>query len=293
MIVPVVIVHGSGGVCPEVNQGYLATVLKQAQQYNRRVILLGDEANSHLEVEHYDYGDFSGEADRFLEKEYTKYSSYEDSYDKFCLSFYFILKEFMQAADLDVISNNDSDVMIYCDMTAEEQKLPADYLLACCIPEYQPPFRWSASTHTSFITLEAIHEICDFIHRVYTTPAGLEKIKSKWNFQVEHNLPGGICDMTMIYLFQQERQGKRIVNLTPVITSPDEGAFSHNLSGSENGLQDEYRLQGRYKELKWVDDQPYCWNLRLGTWVRFKTLHCQGGAKGLIQGFFREAKQGC
>lgn len=289
--VPVVMVHGSGGVCPGVDQSYLPIVLRQAQEYNERVILLGDAANSHLEVEHHHYSDFYGEAQRFFDEEYIQYSTYKVGYDRFCMGFYFILKEFMQAHNFDVISNNDSDVMIYCDMTEEEQKLPKDYLLACCIPLYQPPFRWTASTHTSFITLEAIREICDFIHRVYTTPWGLEKIRSKWDFQVEHSLPGGICDMTMIYLFEQERRGERIVNLTPVIASPTQGAFSHKLSGDENGLQGEYRLAGRYKELTWIDDQPYCYNLRLDAWVRFKTVHFQGGAKRFITASFREAKK--
>lgn len=293
MTVPVVIVHGSEGICPDVDQEYLGVVLEQAQQYNRRVILLGDTANRHWGVEHYDYTDFCGEADRFLEKEYIKYSFYEDSYDQFCVSFYFILKEFMQAHNLDVIANIDSDVMVYCNMTAEKQRLPADYLLACCIPQRQSPFRWCASTHTSFITLQGICELCDFIHRTYTTLAGREKLKSKYEWHAEHSPHGGVCDMTLAWLFLQEVEARRIVNLTPRLTLPKEGAFSHNLSGGECGLPDEYKLEGRHKEIKWIDGQPHCWNLRLGAWVRFKTLHFQGGAKYLIASSFREARQAC
>jgi len=290
MTVPVVMVHGSDGVCPDVDQGYLATVLKQAQQYNERVVLLGDAANRHLEVEHYDYRDFYGEARRFFEREYVKYSYYEDAYDRFVMGFYFVLKEFMQATDVDVISNNDSDVMIYCDMAEEERKLPQGYEIACCIPLHQPPFRWCASTHTSFITFEGLCELCDFIHRMYTIPSGLLRLESKWAWHTgaAQSRHGGICDMTMVWLFQQG-EGRHIVNLTPAITSPGEGAFSHNLSGAENGLPDEYRLRGRYKEIEWRDGQPYGWNLRLGAWVRFKTLHFQGGAKHLIPAAFREA----
>lgn len=291
MIVPVIMTHGSGGDNPDrIDQGYLALTLKQAQQYNQRVILLGDPTNSHLDVEHYNYADFYGEAKKFFEEEYVQYSYYKEGYDRFTMALYFMLKAFMQTTGLKVISNTDSDMMIYCDMTTEEQKLPENYLLACCIPEYQPTFRWNASTEISFITLEGICEVCEFLHRVYTTPAWLAKIKSKWDWHVENKLHGGVCDMTLMWLFVQDRERERIVNLTPPIASPEGGTFSHKISGDENSIQGEYRMSGRLKEIEWHGGKPYGYNLRLNTWVRFKTIHLQGGNKILAPSFYRDAE---
>ena len=248
MTVSVIMTHGGSGNNPDYSdQGYLEYTLKQAQQYNERVILLGDETHKHLKVERYNYADFYKEAKQFFEEEYVQYSRYIEGYDRFVMALYFMLKEFMLAAGLDVVSNSDSDMMIYCDMTEEEKKLPQGYLLGCCIPEYQPPFRWNASTETSFITLEAVHEICAFFHRIYTTPDGLAKVKSKWDWHVANKMAGGVCDLTLMWLFVQEQGRERIVNLTPVIQSAEGGTFAHKISGIENSIQGEYRLAGRLK----------------------------------------------
>jgi len=287
MTVPIIMTHG-GSEAPG-NHGYLAFVLKQARQYNQRVVLLSDVANSHLDVEYYGYTNFYEEARKFFENEYVQYSYYHEGYDRFTMAIFFMLKAFMQADGLEVIANTDSDMMIYCDMTTEEQKLPKDYLMACCIPEYQPEFRWNASTETSFYTLEGICEVCDFFHRVYTTPAWRAKIKTKWDWHVANKLHGGVCDLTLLWLFVQDRNRERIVNLTPPITTPEGGTFSHKISGDENSIQGEYRMNGRLKEIQWRDNKPYGYNLRLKSWVRFKTIHLQGGDKVLAPSFYRAA----
>ncbi len=286
MMIPLVMTNGGG----RGDQGYLEWVLRQAQQYNQRVVLLGNAANAHLDVEHYDYADFYAEAKRFFEEEYVQYSYYREGYDRFTMAIFFILKDFMQTMGLPVIANTDSDMMIYCDMTEEERKLSEDYLLACCIPEYQPPFRWNASTETSFFTLEGVCEVCEFIHRVYTTPAWLAKIESKWDWHVTNEKPGGVCDLTLLYLFVQGRKRERIVNLTPPIDSPEGGTFSHKITGDENSLRGEYRMDGKLKEIRWEGGKPHGWNLRLGAWVRFKDIHLQGSSKRLAASFYREAE---
>lgn len=285
MTIPVVFTHG--GSEDPADQGYLVLVLKQAQQYNQRVILLGDAGHSHLDVEHYNYADFYREAEQFLTEEYVQYSHYKESHDRFIMVLYFILKEFMQATGLNVIASCDSDMMIYCDMTEEEARLPRGYLLACCIPEYQPPYRWNASPETSFITLEGVREICAFFHRTYTTPEGLAKIKSKWDWHVANNKPGGVCDLTLLWLFVQEKGRERIVNLTPVITTAANGTFAHKISGSENSRQGEYKMAGRLKHIEWRHGLPYGYNVRLKQWVRFKDIHLQGGDKHLAPSFYR------
>lgn len=291
MTVPVIMTHGGSGNNPDYkDQRYLEFTLKQAQQYNERVILLGDETHKHLKVEHYNYAEFYKEAEQFFEKEYVQYSYYKEGYDRFVMAIFFMLKAFMQSAGLKVVANIDSDVMLYCNMTEEEKKLPPDYLLGCCIPDYQPPFRWNASTEKSFWTLEGVCEMCDFMHRMYTTPEGLAKIKSKWDWHIENKKPGGVCDLTLLWLFVESRNRNRIVNLTPVIQSAENGTFSHKISGSENSIQDEYRMSGRLKEIQWRNGKPYGFNVRLGEWIRFKDVHLQGGDKHLAPSFYRNAE---
>lgn len=130
--------------------------------------------------------------------------------------------------------------------------------------------------------------MCDFMHRMYTTPDGLAKIKSKWDWHISNNKPGGVCDLTLLWLFVESRNRDRIVNLTPVIQSTENGTFSHKISGDENSRQGEYRMNGRLKEIQWRGGIPYGFNVRLGEWVRFKNIHLQGGDKPLAKSFYRD-----
>lgn len=286
MTVPLVMTHGPGG------GNYLPWVLKQARQYNERVVLLGETEHQSLAaklgVEHHNWAAFYTEARGFFRKEYVQYSYYKPGYDKHVMAIFFFLKQFMEDMHVNVVASTDSDMMVYCNMTEEEAKLPRDYLVACCIPEYQPPFRWNASTETSFFTLEGVREMCAFLHRTYTTPEGLAKIKSKWDWHVANNKPGGVCDLTLLWLFVESRNRDRIVNLTPVITTAENGTFSHKLSGDENSRQGEYRMDGPIKEIQWRDGIPYGYNLRLKSWVRFKDIHLQGSNKRLAASFYRD-----
>lgn len=286
MTVPLVMTHGPGG------DNYLPWVLKQARQYNEHVVLLGEPEHKQLAtslgVEHHNWIDFYAEAREFFEKEYIQYSYYKQGYDRHTMAIFFFLKAYMQANNLMFVASTDSDMMVYCNMTEEEAKLPRDYLLACCIPEYQPPYRWNASTETCFFTWWGACDMCDFLHQTYTTPEGRAKVKSKWDWHVANNKPGGVCDLTLLYLFVESRNRDKIVNLTPVITTAEHGTFSHKISGDENSRQGEYRMAGRLKEIQWRGGIPYGFNVRLGEWVRFKDIHLQGGDKRLASSFYRD-----
>lgn len=286
MVVPLVMTHGPGG------EDYLLYTLKQARQYNERVVLIGEPEHQFLAaslgVEHHNWATFYTEARGFFRKEYVQYSYYKPGYDKHVMAIFFFLKQFMEDMSVNVVASTDSDMMVYCNMTEEEAKLPKDYLVACCIPEYQPPFRWNASTETCFFTLEGVREMCNFLHQTYTTPEGLAKIKSKWDWHIANNKPGGVCDLTLLWLFVESRNRDRIVNLTPVIATAENGTFSHKISGDENSIQGEYRMAGRLKEIQWRDGIPYGYNLRLKSWVRFKDIHLQGGDKRLASSFYRD-----
>ena len=72
MTVPLVMTHGPGG------GDYLPWVLKQARQYNERVVLLGEPEHQSLAaklgVEHHNWAAFYTEARGFFKKEYVQYS---------------------------------------------------------------------------------------------------------------------------------------------------------------------------------------------------------------------------
>ena len=169
--------------------------------------------------------------------------------------------------------------MIYTSLTEEWNKFK-DHKCAFMMPAEQVPYAWSASGHNSFWTKESIIEFCDFLNATYSNETLLKNLSDKWSFHVKNNKPGGICDMTLFWLYHGHKGGENIGILSEV----SEGStFDDNIVSSENRYKDEYRMKGGLKELDFREDIPYGYNLREDQWIRFNTLHYSGaGTKHLI-----------
>lgn len=292
MSIPVVMVHG-GRVRPNQNEcEWLVWTLRQAKEYNPYVVLLGgprmkdcaDEAG----VGFYDYYKlYYDRAQAFKDNAYIKFSHYPAAYDWAVMERYFVLADFMRDRGLDALWNLDSDVMTYCDLTEEATKLPKDCWAAYCVPLRQHRYRMSASAHTAYFSYMGIWMFVNFLYSVYLCTEKLHRIREKWErWHIRENQPGGVCDMTHLYLFYTKKGPTIVYNLTGEILSQDDGAFEHNIHVSENGLPNEFRMKGQRKEIEWRAGQPYGFSLRQKRWIRFKTLHLQGRAKSLAQSYF-------
>lgn len=288
MSIPIVMVHG-GKSRPDQVEDFLVTTLKQARQWNDRVVLLGGPRvrgyASQAQVEYYDYfkNYYAGVQD-FVGKHYVQLSGYSKSYDIAVMERYFVLRDFMIKHNVDVLCNLDSDVMVYCDLSEEASKFPVDMFGAYCIPLVQFKYRLSASAHTSFFTKTGIVKFCEFMIASYTELERFAVLKEKWDWHVKENKPGGVCDMTHLYLFAQEFPSK-VYNLTGEVLG--DGVFEHNIDVSENGLPGAFRMSGRKKELVWEDGCPYGFSIVLDKLVRFNTLHLHS-RKQQVGEYFRE-----
>jgi hypothetical protein len=139
----------------------------------------------------------------------------------------------------------------------------------------QSNYRWSAAGHVSYWTELGLARFCDLIDHIYTHR--LDKLEEKWNWHQRTKTPGGICDMTLLWLFSRE-------NEIPILTRVrDDTTFDENINISENHLPNEYRMHEGYKEITWRGHQPYGYNLVLRKPIRFNALHFQGTAKELMK----------
>ena len=156
------------------------------------------------------------------------------------------------------------------------------------LPKHQPEYRWSASAHTSYMTVQGLEELWDFMKAQYTEKDGRKRLRRKNAYHIKNKQPGGICDMTLLYLYAQE-------NDATCLTSCYEGTtFDHNINTSENQEREEYEMTekdiglGRkikVKNFRMVDEMPVVKNIITGEDVVFNSLHFQsaGGAKELIR----------
>jgi len=261
---------------------YLEKALRQAKRYNNRVILLGDMSNKSCadiaEVEFHLYSDYANlEGDlEYFNKSYKHLSSNSADFEYMCFARWFVMKNFIAKNDLDECFYIDSDIMLYCDIT-ERVKSFKNVDSAFLYPYEQLSYRYGASGHSSYWTRSALAEYCSFVNDTYITPEGQTKLAEKWNHHRSNNIPGGICDMSLFYLYYNYKNGHNIVLLNEVL---DESTFDDNINSAENRYKNEYRMKqnslGTFKEIMWKDDIPFCYNLRDEKWVKFNTLHFQG-----------------
>lgn len=265
-MIPVVFIHRG-------NQEYLDIALRQAKQWNPEVILLGDASNSQLGFEHCRYDSLFGRASRFTSL-YQHMSTNPRNFELFCIQRWFVLAGLMRLHDYDEIFYCDSDVMLYCDVSGPGQVL-SNRLATYAMAQRQSNYRWSAAGHVSYWTKLGLAQFCDFIDHVYGHQLG--KLEEKWNWHRRTKTPGGICDMTLLWLFSRE-------NEIPILTRVhDNATFDENINISENHLPNEYRMYEGHKEITWHDRQPYGYNLMLRRPIRFNALHFQGTAKKLMK----------
>jgi hypothetical protein len=288
-MIPVVFIHRGG-------QEYLRTAIKQASRRNE-VALLGDQSNRHLNGLCYwfDWSEFT-KRDRSFRDFLGSYVQMSSGHGEFELAWFerwFAIRNWMKATGQERIFHCDSDVMLYCDVNEAVKTWDMPYPYAAFqIPKSQPDYRWSASAHCSYWTKKALDEFCRFSLSAYmerTRGINLNTLATKWRWHQQMRQPGGICDMTLLYLWYSWRKTDAIAFLEePIINNGkvfDGATFDHNINVAENYLPDEYAMSdGGIKAVALNNNGDYMgWNELKGEPVKFHALHFQGGAKGLME----------
>lgn len=243
------------------DQEYLLYALAQAKKSNpdTNVVLLGDFSNSYYKfIEFYNINKYFDEAREF-KNVYKHHSNNDYSYELFCFQRWFILKEFMKVNHLKKCFCMDSDVMLYTDITKDQNKfVKFDFTLS-----------YGISPHCIYInSLKALEKLCKFSLNIYIDDL-LFKIKTReltyqdWLAQKSPSL----CDMT-IFAELNKRQEITIGEISKII---DDTKYDHNINMAE-GFE---MVDGR-KNIYFVNDEPFCQNLTLGKTIQFKALHFQG-----------------
>lgn len=273
--IPIFFMHRS-------NSDYLKYSVNQASVSNpdSDIYLIGDAENDVFpNLNHKMIDDYTEGSSKF-EALYEHLSTNSIGFELFCFQRWFVLLEIMQSQQIPVVFFADSDLMIYGNISEEREKL-ADLDIAYCCPRRQESFRWTASAHASFWTIKGLTQFCAFMLEMYAGE-GLKKLHQKWEWQQEQGILGGVCDMTLLYLFY-EKNHDSILNLLEV----REGAtFDLSVNVSENFEDGEYKMDGAYKGFTWKNKMPYASHLKLNTPVRFNTIHFQERAKLLMHKFY-------
>jgi hypothetical protein len=261
--IPVVFIHT--GQLP----AYLGDAIAQAQSFNNDVVLITDHKIIPFKADLVNVDSVNPDESDF--KSYYKHMSTNSyAFEYICIYRWFLLKNYMERHKVDRVLYLDSDVYLYGN-TVEIAKHYPEFGFGYNLPLSQEEHYWAGSAPCSIWTLASLTDFCNFIKTHYTSEA-IKVLEEKWEHHRNNTIPGGVCDMTFLYLFSGT---DGFFNLGKVHNGC---SFDFNDLTPDNYQRNEYafKLNGKFKretkDIRFIDDLPYCRNLVSGEQVRFFAL---------------------
>lgn len=276
MNIPVIIFHVG-------YKNYLKLALKTAKKYNNDVLLIGDESNKMAWDFHLMKDELTSPVYQDFLKVYTQMSSYNAEYDLLIFERFFALREWMKSNHTKEAWMLDSDVISFGNCSEKYSKYLQNSIAALSIPQHQEKdYTWAAFGHNSYWTLEGITSFTDFCIETYST--NLSVLQEKYEWHIKNNIPGGVCEMTLLYLWAKERTD--VLNTAHVYNGI---TIDNWITSSGNFDLNEYPVTlGGIKHIRFKEGVPYSFNQKLGKDVAFLSLHFQGSAKKYMNFFANE-----
>ncbi|WP_378950801.1 hypothetical protein [Pelosinus sp. sgz500959] len=265
------------------NPIYLKTVIKCATRFNNSVILAGDASNSTVCENWFNCEEYIPDLYSDFLDNFEQMSTYSYDFDTICFKRFFIMHEYMLRNQIDEIVFLDSDALLYVDVTEFFHRHECGAALS--MTDYQDNFRWSYCAHCSYWKREALLNFLHFVIEVYRIKNQYyQQLVAKWDYHKKNRIKGGVCDMTLLYLWANQRND--VFNTCKVM---EYSVFDNNIGSSNNYVFDEYefsRILG-IKKLKYNEGIPYL-KLKTGELVKANVLHCSGMAKALINNIYKQ-----
>ncbi|HAT4257867.1 hypothetical protein P5F61_08150 [Clostridium perfringens] len=270
--IPIVFIHKG-------NQEYLKYAIKSAEKFNKNVFLLGDNSNKNLCRNFYNINNLKSEDFIEFKKVYKHMSTNSFEFELICFERYFILKEFMVKNNFNKVIMLDSDVLTfenYSNLGIEE------YDIVLSEPEYQDNYRWTSCPHFSYWTISTINRFLKFC--ILTYKNNLKILETKYEWHEANKKAGGICDMTLLYLFP-----KNDIKFLNASKEYRNGVFDYNINYSENYFKSEYKYNNllRIKKIMCIKNKIYLKKSDNGKEIRVYCIHFQGGAKCMMKYIYK------
>jgi hypothetical protein len=255
------------------DQDYFSSSLRIALK-NNHVIHIGDSPRS-LDPK-YRFVDFREVSEGFKEfaSVYQHYSFNPLEYERICFLRWIALMNLMRKEGISRTFYSDSDVAVLDDVSLAFDEIGRPET-SFVVMDDQENYRWSACGLSSYWTVSSIEKMCEFIFSSYTDPLRLTKLQEKASWHMSNKIPGGVCDMTVFYLFTLEN------DVFPINRVIDNTTFDQNVNDSENFIRNEFiMIEGKKKITR--EGNLLFGETSHGEKVRFRTIHCQGNAKAFF-----------
>ncbi len=273
MEIPVIITYFGG------SPSYLIYALKSAARTNNDVVLIGDNTNKNVWKNYWDTTQVKSEKWQTFLKCYVQMSDYGKQYEIGFWKRIFYLEKWMNEKNVKKVFMIESDVVSFANYSREVYpSLPDDCISALTMTKRQDISVWAASTHVSYWTINALEDFTNFCINAYSNENIKEKLISKYQWHIKNKMPGGITEMTLLYLWSEKNP--KVFNLCRVINDMTIDLAAYR---SENYFQDEYQMKHCFKRFIFKNGIPYGYNKILKKEIKFVSIHCQGWSKSIMR----------
>ncbi len=281
-----VIIHHETGEKPQTgggkNQEYVKYCVKKAKQFNEKVVLFGDEYNKDWCDDWHHVNEFDNEKWQHFLKVFVNWSTLPDEWAKGIFKRFYLIEEYLRQNNYTECVILDSDVLVYLDFLKYDRFLTCDAAME--IPTSQSldglkepnELRMSAAAGVAYFTLEALTDFNDYCIDVYENHR--ELLMPKYEAHKKNNITGGICEMTLLYMWTKTRPADRIINL---LAEYDGHVFNGPISSEENNYKGEFAVSriSQVKKFKFKDGYPYFVRKADGRLVATYSFHFGGADK--------------
>lgn len=269
--VPVVFFHDG---CQE----YLKYAICSAEKYNQEVVLLGAECNRGFCKNWFNTEKFDMTNYHEFEKVYVHLSSNSYKFELNCFKRYFMLQEWFKVSKSDYCVLIDSDILTYVNYT--DLNCFKNIYASVSMPKEQSEYSWAASPHTFYCTSKSVNDFIEFFIDVYTNHVNILKEKYEWHKR--NSFRGGVCDMTLLYLWAKDRDD--ILNISKL----QDIVFDHSIQTTSHYVDNQFTKDKllRIKKVAFINNMPYFEECSQRSMIPAATLHFQGSSKAIMGDFY-------
>lgn len=193
--IPLIVIHKG-------NQDYLKSCVSSIEKYHE-IYLIGNDENKGLIQNWVSFESLDNHYFKMFDEAYVHMSTNSSVFEKICFYRYLVMYEFAKKNNIDEFIHCDSDIILINDCNELFKKI-SNYGTAFFIPKNQSNHRMTASPHFSYWKIEVLKEFIEFFINQYI--GNSKDLLTKYQYHLDCNIPGGICDMTLLFLFSQGRK---------------------------------------------------------------------------------------
>tara|TARA_Y100000389_G_scaffold192897_1_gene221044 strand:+ start:2231 stop:3097 length:867 start_codon:yes stop_codon:yes gene_type:complete len=271
---------------------YVPLCMKQALKNNDNVILITDNLEKYKEIKGLTLVDSNKYVEKIntFQKLYIHLSTNSRILELLCIIRWFVVHEYMNENNIERAFICDSDILIYDNITEVDDKYLKQYPFMLC----SSPSKNLCGSHSIW----NISELEKFVKFAFNYYENQENRTNMIEWYSKNKSVGGICDMTLLYYFahnESKFNGLRLPNY-PSFKMELNQIFDNNFTfdlhmdseGNHKYPEDWEMTERGSKNIKYINNVPYCYNKRLKKDIRFALLHFQGRNKSIMGEYYNK-----